>query len=262
MAFADVSAIIPYYNAPDTIGKSIRSVVQQSLRVKELIIIDDCSSDYTVLSTIVEGFKASLPIRVLRLKVNSGASEARNQGVKIATGKYLAFLDSDDVWHCNKIEIQYSLMERLNLSLCAHLYVPDLNYGSMDSTLPLHIKSVLPIRFTWGNPFFTPTVMAKRDGFILFDSRYRRVDDYRCWLMNIKNNDGYLITLTLAGGFKPAVGYSGLTSSFKVMHESYVRVLGDLYREHHVDLFFYLTALLIEQIKYPVRVAKHIIAKR
>lgn len=248
--------IMPHYNAIDTIEKSIRSVEQQSLCVRELIIVDDCSDDFGGLLKIVEKFKNSLSITVLRLEVNSGASDARNTGIKIAKGKYLAFLDSDDVWSSNKIEIQYSLMERENLHFSGHLYVHDLNQCIMNSQARISTKKILPIRFALGNPFFTPTVMVRRDKFILFDIRYRRVDDYKCWLMNIKGRNSSLILIQLAGGFKPAIGASGLTSSFRVMHESYVTVLSDLYNEGHVGAMFFFMALAIEYLKYPIRVLR------
>lgn len=253
---ADVSVIIPHYNAAETVGRSIRSVVQQSLSVMELIIIDDHSDDFDALSKTVAEFRGSLPITLLRLDVNSGASDARNAGVKIAKGKYLAFLDSDDVWSLNKIEIQYSLMERKNLHFSGHLYVHDLNKCIMNSEEVISTKKISPIRFALGNPFFTPTVMVRKDGFIKFDIRYRRVDDYKCWLVNVKKDSGVLILIQLAGGFKPAIGSSGLTSSFKIMHESYVVVLNDLYREGDVGLLFFLLSRMIEYFKYPVRILK------
>lgn len=256
LKLADVSVVIPYFNALETISQTIESVLNQSLSVKELIIVDDCSDEFAELLTIVESFAHRCLIKVNRLELNSGASEARNHGARVATGKYLAFLDSDDVWHPNKIEIQYSLMERHNLNLSGHLYVQDLNRESMTPESPYCFKSIRPVRFAIGNPFFTPTIMVKRDGFIQFDHRYRRVDDYKCWLMNVKNRGGVLILAPLAGGFKPAIGSSGLTSSFKVMHDSFTTVLHDMYREGDVTTLFFLTARTIEQFKYPLRITK------
>jgi len=254
---ADVSVIIPYYNAVGTIEACVRSAIDQTLRAKEIIVIDDCSSDAGELYSIMARLNDIFPIKLVRLEVNSGASEARNHGARIATGKYLAFLDSDDVWHADKIGIQYSFMERHDTHLTAHLYVPDLNFGSMDSTRVPRCKTVRAIRFAFGNPFFTPTVMVRRSGFIEFDQRYRRVDDYRCWLMNIMDNPAVLIGLPLAGGFKAAIGAAGLTSSFRVMHDSYMTVLRHLYEEGHVGIMFYATACIVEQLKYPVRVIRH-----
>jgi glycosyltransferase involved in cell wall biosynthesis len=238
------------------------SVIGQSLRVKEIIIVDDCSDEYAELCAIVAKLNHIFPIELIRLGLNSGASEARNHGARLATGKYLAFLDSDDVWRADKVEIQYGVMEREDMRLSAHSYVHDLNVGSMGSCRVPHITRVPSGRFAFGNPFFTPTVMVRKSGFIEFDPRYRRVDDYKCWLMNVKGCPGALIGLPLAGGFKSAIGASGLTSSIRVMHDSYITVLKDLYREGHVGLGFFLTARVIEQLKYPVRAIRTKLQRR
>jgi glycosyltransferase involved in cell wall biosynthesis len=259
MITADVSVIIPHFNAVSTIINSIKSVLCQVIKVKEIIVIDDCSNNFLALISALEPFGQIVPIRTIRLDINSGASEARNRGVEIATGKYLAFLDADDVWHPSKIEIQYTLMEQQNLNISGHLYVQDINLKSMYSATPFRTKCILPARFVLGNPFFTPTVMVKRDNFIPFDKRYRRVDDYKCWLMNVKNNNNALILLPLAGGFKAAIGSSGLTSSLKVMHESYILVLKDLYYEGHVSLVFFILARFFEYGKYPLRMLRKLI---
>lgn len=261
MGNANVSVIIPHFNAVSSLRNSIKSVLSQTVNVKEIIIIDDCSNDFLALITILESFGQMVPIQIIRLDVNYGASEARNRGVEIATGKYLAFLDADDVWDPSKIEIQYTLMEQQNLNISGHLYVQDVTVKSMYSSTLFRTKCILPARFVFGNPFFTPTVMVKRDNFIPFDKRYRRVDDYKCWLMNIKNknNNNALILLPLAGGFKAAIGASGLTSSLKVMHESYILVLKDLYYERHVSLVFFILARFFEYVKYPLRLLRKLI---
>ena len=259
MVVADVSVIVPHFNALSTIENSVRSVLNQTVLVKEIIVVDDCSTDYTALLRILKSFNEIVPVIVERLDVNSGASEARNRGLELATGKYLAFLDADDVWHPSKVEIQYTLMEEYSLKFSGHLYVQNLNLKSMYSVTPFGTRRISLMRFVFGNPFFTPTVMVRRDGFIPFDSRYRRVDDYKCWLMNVGKKSNALILLPLAGGFKAAIGSSGLTSSFKVMHESYLLVLNDLYCEGHVSLVFFMLARFFEYVKYPLRVLRKLI---
>ena len=254
--YCNVSVIIPHYNAISTIARSIDSVLNQSVSIKELIIVDDCSDEYNSLAKILDAIDFPFTLIVHRLDVNSGASEARNQAVSMATGKYVAFLDSDDVWHPKKLELQYELMESYNLSLSGHLYVQDLNNELMVCSPKYSLKSIHAFLFLIGNPFFTPTIMALRDGFIGFDSRYRRVDDYKCWLLNVKKSGGVLLKITLAGGFKPAIGSSGLTASYKVMHQSYLQVLRDMRQDRDIGISFWITAVLIEYAKYPMRFVK------
>jgi glycosyltransferase involved in cell wall biosynthesis len=98
-----VTIIMPAYNAAETIGDSIESVLQQTYRNWELIVIDDCSTDKTF--EIVQSY-SNTQIKLLRLEENKGISAARNAGVREASGEYIAFLDSDDLWLPKKLEIQ------------------------------------------------------------------------------------------------------------------------------------------------------------
>jgi len=99
-----ISIIMPTYNSAQTIGASIVSATTQSYENIELIIIDDGSTDQT--SEICNNYaKADARIRYI-VQDNSGVSAARNTGIKMANGKFIAFLDSDDLWTQDKIELQ------------------------------------------------------------------------------------------------------------------------------------------------------------
>jgi glycosyltransferase involved in cell wall biosynthesis len=99
-----VSVIIPVYNGRSFIGKALQSVVGQTLRPFEIIVIDDGSSDDTF--NRVELF----PVRYQRQE-HQGAGAARNLGATLARGEWLAFLDADDIWHANKLATQCSYIE-------------------------------------------------------------------------------------------------------------------------------------------------------
>lgn len=260
---ADVSVVIPHFNAFETIRNALLSVVNQTVPVKEIIIVDDSSDDCNRLLEIIREFSDACNISVIRMDENQGAACARSIGVNQAGGKYIAFLDSDDVWHPEKIALQFEFMERHHFALCGHGYVHDLNKQKMngDAQRALHgkVTTVNPNHFLKGNPFYTPTVMVRRAGFINFDARYRRLDDYKCWLLNAQQGKAVRLSAVLAGGFKPAIGFSGLTSSFSVMHKSFVGILNDLYREQVISFRFLVIARIIEAVKYPLRVIKSII---
>jgi glycosyltransferase involved in cell wall biosynthesis len=99
---AQVSVVIPAYNREKTIGRAIRSVLEQTVPVHEVIVVDDCSVDGTVAAAL-EAYPAC---RVVRLSSNLGAQAARAEGIRAATGKWIAFLDSDDWWLPRKLELQ------------------------------------------------------------------------------------------------------------------------------------------------------------
>ena len=99
-----ISVIIPTYNRAKSIIHSIKSVLTQTYHNLEVIIIDDCSNDNTesLISKIEDN-----RIKYIKLKENKGANFARNLGIKLSTGKYITFQDSDDIYHRDKIEKQY-----------------------------------------------------------------------------------------------------------------------------------------------------------
>lgn len=108
-----VSVIMPSYNSKDYISFSIESVLKQTYPNWELIIVDDCSTDGTP-DMLAEWAKADERIHVINRKENGGAAMARNTALDYSSGRYIAFLDSDDKWKPNKLELQLRFMEENN----------------------------------------------------------------------------------------------------------------------------------------------------
>jgi hypothetical protein len=105
-----VSVIIPAFNAARTIIRAIDSVRQQNIGALEIIVIDDGSADDTV-AVVRNNIGSGENIHILKMRNNSGVSAARNAGINIARGEYLAFLDADDVWLPAKLHQQIARME-------------------------------------------------------------------------------------------------------------------------------------------------------
>ena len=104
----DVSVVTAAYNAAHVIERNIRSVGSQSLQVVEHIIVDDGSTDDT--ASIADKLRSEFPhVQVIR-QSHGGASKARNAGISVAKGQFVAFLDSDDVWTKHKLEKQIGFM--------------------------------------------------------------------------------------------------------------------------------------------------------
>ena len=95
MNFNPISVIIPTYNRAKTNRDCIDSVINQMLMPKEIIVVDDCSINDTL--QVVKHYNHPL-VKIIQLQKNSGAQKARNEGIKAATGEWIAFLDSDDLW--------------------------------------------------------------------------------------------------------------------------------------------------------------------
>lgn len=109
-----VSIIMPAYNASRHIKESIDSVLAQTYSNWELLIVDDCSTDET--AHIIASY-SDKRIHYKRNTTNLGAAKTRNEAIRMATGRYIAFLDSDDMWLPNKLELQVHFMQENNYAI-------------------------------------------------------------------------------------------------------------------------------------------------
>ena len=119
-----VSIITPVYNAERFLEDTIKSVQKQSYKNWELVLVDDCSKDSS--SEIIEKFRNSDDrIKYIKLEKNSGAAISRNTGIKNAEGRFIAFVDSDDLWEETKLEkqIEYMLRENIGFSFTSYRYM-------------------------------------------------------------------------------------------------------------------------------------------
>ncbi len=106
-----VSIITPAYNCETTIQETIESVIGQTYTNWEMIIVNDCSTDHTV-DVIAKYVKADTRIKLVNLDKNFGAAYARNTAIKISQGRYIALIDSDDLWKKQKLEKQINYMRK------------------------------------------------------------------------------------------------------------------------------------------------------
>lgn len=104
-----VSVIIPTYNRAHLITRSIKSVLDQTFQDFEIIIVDDASIDCT--ESVIKNFKDPR-IKYLKNETNKGAGASRNKGIKCSVGEYIAFHDSDDEWHPEKLEKQMDIFSK------------------------------------------------------------------------------------------------------------------------------------------------------
>lgn len=121
-----VSVVIPMYNAHKFILTTLNSVFNQTFQDFEVIVVDDCSKDNSV--QIVESLqKEHKNLILIKNDVNKNVAETRNVGVKNAKGKFVAFLDADDAWEVNKLELQLDAMQKAKskLSYTSSTFIDD-----------------------------------------------------------------------------------------------------------------------------------------
>ena len=247
---APVSVIIPCYRCASTIHRAVQSVVNQTQKPAEVILVDDASGDNTldVLRELEQQYPAW--IKVISLSENKGAGSARNAGWEIATQPYIALLDSDDAWHPQKISIQYSYMK-------SHTYVVLSGHGYYFSEeiltrlLPFDVKFINKFWLLLSNPFVTPSVMIKASIPFRFMPGQRYVDDHLLW-MQISQADLKLVKLNspLVKIFKGLYGESGLSSHLWAMEKSELRNYLFLYKNKKINLIMMLALELFSLSKF------------
>lgn len=191
-----VSIIMPSYNTADLIEESIRSVLNQTYTNWELIIVDDCSSDNT--KEVVEAIGDSRIIFVEK-ETNSGAGDSRNRALRMAKGKWIAFLDSDDLWTEEKLEKQIEFMESNGYSFSYTAYEEmdeNGNKTNVHITGPRKVTKKKLYDYCWMGCL---TVMYDRDviGLVQIEN-IRKNNDYAMWLQACKKADCYLLDEELA----------------------------------------------------------------
>jgi glycosyltransferase involved in cell wall biosynthesis len=181
----DVSVIIPAYNAAATIARAVAGVRRQSLAPREIVVVDDASTDET--SAVVAAI-ADPRLRRLAHAHNRGAASARNTGVAAATGAWVAFLDSDDEWADTKLEAQLGALSRAGTAILAGVtgfLIRDERTGEVREVRPGD-NDVTADGLVWGC-FCSPgsTLIVRREAFEEigpFDAELRRLEDWD-WLM-------------------------------------------------------------------------------
>ena len=178
-----VSVVMPAYNAAATLEASMRSVLEQSHAELELLVIDDCSSDDS-LAIAQRIASQDSRVLVLHLDVNAGVAAARNAGIQAAGGDWIAFLDSDDRWHSEKLLAQLEHMQRAGarVSYCAYQRVDEV--GRVLSTVvpPARVDHAAMLK---SNRIGNLTGIYHRS---LDDTRFQRVghEDYVFWLQMVR----------------------------------------------------------------------------
>ena len=200
-----VSVIMPSYNTAPYIAGSIRSVLAQTYENWELLIVDDCSTDCT--DQVVAPFLNDSRIRYLKNEHNSGAAVSRNRALREAKGRWIAFLDSDDLWMPEKLEKQIRFMEAHHCHFSYTNYIEHTESGEANGRMvtgPKKITKTGMYRYCWPGCL---TVMydAQWVGLIQI-ADIRKNNDYAMWLKVCKKADCYLVDEVLSSYLRARSG--------------------------------------------------------
>ncbi|GGY82212.1 hypothetical protein GCM10011613_28700 [Cellvibrio zantedeschiae] len=236
-----ISVVIPTYNSSKTIVRTLESVFKQTYNSYEVIVVDDGSTDDTV--QLLARFKDKI---TLFCQPNSGAAAARNQGVKLSQGDLIAFLDSDDLWHPQKLEFQVAVFDKhadLGILSTRFQTVREANFTNdvAQQEIPLENLRFELISFddVFLEPFLaTPTVMLKRSLFESlggFNESLITAEDVDLWLRScyaakyalIENELCTVIqqenSLTYRAAYSPFLAHLDVIEAFCKKNEAFER---------------------------------------
>jgi glycosyltransferase involved in cell wall biosynthesis len=250
-----VSIITPTYNVEKYIRETLQSVLNQSYQNWEMILADDASNDHTI--SIIEEFAAKdSRIKVFKLPENRGNGFARNAALEKASGKYIAYLDADDLWFPEKLEKQIQFLKANNLYFTFSFYDSideegnDLN-RRVESPNPLTYKQLFFCNYV-GN--LTAIYDADYFGKIIMETSQKR-QDWRIWLTILKQiKTAKPVSESLA--FYRIRKDSVSSSKFRLIKHNF-----GVYRQFH-GCNFVLSVLLMMRFLYTQLIVKQIYIKK
>lgn len=218
-----VSIITPSYNCKQVFKATFESVLSQTYQDLEWVIVDDCSTDGS-FEYIKELAKDDKRIVVLQTPKNGGSAVARNIGLKHATGRYITFLDSDDLLDPNYLECQLEFIKD-NGPLISAGYRRQAEHTCTDFFVPEETDYKKALR---GNPLSCLTTMYDREviGDVFFNETYDRHEDYILWLSILKRgivakgNHKVLATYVIHQNSKNSNKSRLVKLMYRVYHES------------------------------------------
>lgn len=188
------SVIIPCFNCTETLSQTLDSCINQTVKCYEIILIDDCSTDN--IFSIIEVYKKEanfhgITFKYRRLSDNSGPSNARNTGWDLATGDYVCFLDSDDVWHHDKIKILSQTIQKDQNQFICHNHAELHEFGDTSSNHLL--RKVSSFEALLSNPAQPSCVTISKKIKERFDTGMIYCEDYELCIRLLKKYPLYKI---------------------------------------------------------------------
>ncbi|MGI4991231.1 glycosyltransferase family 2 protein [Halobacteriovorax sp. GFR7] len=189
-----VSVIIPVYNASQYIVETLESVVNQTHKNLEIIVVDDCSKDNTY--EVVQNYLSNCNVKFILKKCEQnygGPAGPRNIGVNCSSGDYIAFLDADDIWHPKKLEIQLQYLESSNAVLVSSLkydFLDGESYNFKDNLNEIKTRDISYNSTLIKNTIYLSSVLIKKDklSYNFNEAKeFSGVEDYYLWLSLLKD---------------------------------------------------------------------------
>lgn len=253
--------ILPMHNAKGTIKSTIESVLNQAYAEPiEIIVVNDGSTDgcEKIVEEMIESNQTNRIIKLIN-KPNGGVSSARNRGIKEANGEYIAFLDSDDTWHPQKLELVLKLIKKDSIKFIGH------NYTLLNNSEKLfNLKKPIKVSFTkllLKNFAVTPSIVIKKDVCEYFDENMTHTEDHELWLRTALKTDVFYVDLPLATLSRPQLSEGGLSSNKWAMRKGELQMYKNIISHKKSLILLYPFLVAFSLVKHFRHMLKDFFAK-
>lgn len=260
-----ISIVIPMYNSEKTIERALDSVINQTYQGKyQIIIINDGSTDSSL--DIVKKYRKNLNKKNIEILImdekNGGVSKARNIGIKKSEGRYIALLDSDDEWLCEKLKIQIDILNKNSdidfLGCERNGEKTKILFKKIEGLTKISLKDLIIKTCPQTSTAIFKKEILEEVGY--YDETQRYSEDSNLWLRICAKKNFYMISdnLVITDGGKPNFGHSGLSANLLEMERGSQKNLEDLLKLKYISKKAYYIYKTFYRIKY---IRRCIIAK-
>lgn len=241
----EVSVIMPVYNGEKYIRESMDSVINQTHKDFEFIIINDCSSDNT--ENIIKSYNDNR-IKYVKNKKNLGVALSLNKGLNLATGKYIARMDADDISLPYRFEEQIKyLKENKECDICSGDIIEFDDNGNEQLHVYSHDNSNIMVDLLFDSPIVHPAVMMrssiKEKIDLYYDIQYEKAEDFELWArisdkVRIDNLNKVLLKYRIHNlQVSVSCNRQQVKACRKIRYRSLVKILGKNKTEEYIDIF-------------------------
>lgn len=255
-----ISVVVPMYNSEDTIIRTLNSIKNQTYlnHILEILIVNDGSTDnsFALVKKYAEE-NIEIPINIIN-KPNGGVSSARNTGMDIAKGEWIALLDSDDEWLPEKIEIQMkTIYENPEIDFLGG----DIDnrglkilWNRVNSLYKANVKDICLKVFPQTSTAIFKRRIYKEIGGYDESQSYAEDGNYFLKICARYNYFHLPVQMVCYGGGKPGFGFSGLSANLKKMYEGNIKNIKELKRDSIISNKFYIFLRFFYWAKYARRI--------
>lgn len=258
----EISVIIPIFNRHQLLNQTIESVVQQNSSL-EIIIVDDGSNQPFVPKLVLP----NIELKIIRSKENKGPAWARNIGLKMARGKYIAFLDSDDRWKKNFLKNSISVLKNheeivASLSLSSIKFNNNMFSNSIKNLMKLicYFKNGkrLPIQAFFLIQLSHMIFLRSKINFLRFNTGLKLGEDWHFVMQSAELGTIAIIPKSLVDHLKNKVGYSHMIKTHFPYRElrDYSQIIKRLEKSYNEGFFYYLFKLRLKMIYIKTKIKK------